>query len=312
MDYYATKLADAVPKTWGASDLIDPIIQNFEDIHILIKLIYKANEITKENSKKENPDLYTLEDILDTLTEKFITFSMEQIEPLLVFASSDIDLHTIEDVFENLSFKFLGQPQFLERNIPKDELLQLFVSYEPEKKQNLKKLLAKMKQNAGRILKRLRNCWNKEYVDAKQKKKSPKKENVIYEKIIKAKEYSPEELYILEQTFKQKVIFSKPEESAQRIARQCKALIKKDIEEGSKDWTKKTAEQLREEISRGSDKIGIGLTDIAWQNIDNEQDLEILQVLAILAVATNDSKSFWDWRAFFMENKQAWKYFKEE
>ena len=121
--------------------------------------------------------------------------------------------------------------------------------------------------------------------------------------------YSPEELYILEQTFKQKPIYKNSEVSAAKIGSQAMELLQKHKNDGDMYYHDMDAGELKKTIYKASEKIGFGLTDNTWKNVDDETDIDILRVLSIIANQKNDSQNFWEWRYFFFENKWIWEHF---
>lgn len=318
IDFYGDKLTKSTPDTWGASDVINPLIQYVDDPVILIKIFERANELIKAKNTEDKKDkLYDIKGLLKTYVSLFVTFTEAEKEPLYIYTSSSYNLHTIEDAFDNLLMRFSGRPEFVNVYIPKDKLLDIFASQQPESKDSFAEIIEKEEEECREAIKKAKDlekeiaekAKDKEKADAEKEEKKKKYEDRNLTLIKQENKYTEPELYIIEQTFKQKARFGNPEKSAETICEQVIELLENDRERGDDTFFNKTADQLREIIYRGSDQIGFGLTDRTWKKIDEEENLDVLTVIAVLASIRKDTKSFWDWRYFFFEHDYLWKYF---
>ncbi len=317
LNFYAHRLAETIPGTLGASRLIVPIIQYVDDLEQLVLLVQKANAIQKNASTK--PQEHTLESLLKTITNRFITFTAEQKEPLLFFTLSGHDLHTIDDAFTNLFMMFSGTPEFIDRYVSKEELLDIFAKHEPENRNIFSKIIEENEKDCNEQIAKTKEMIaefekqaNSEH---KEKQKQPKSENKNKQEITKltaTKQFTSEELYLIEQTYKQKTIFGDAEKAAKKMATDIDDILKKNKQKGDTHFLDLNEKELKKTIYNGSSKNGFGLTDSTWRNVDNETNIHILRPLAYIAASTNDSQNFWEWRYFFFENQQIWKFFVQD
>ncbi len=125
--------------------------------------------------------------------------------------------------------------------------------------------------------------------------------------IKQTKTLNEHELYILEQTFKQKPLFQDSINSATALRKQIETVLEEQKNSGDDTFIGASAAELKKMIYRASCER-FGITSKAWENIDNEQDIKILRTIAILTSLTDDSLKFTKLREFFLENNYLWQY----
>ena len=65
-------------------------------------------------------------------------------------------------------------------------------------------------------------------------------------------------------------------------------------------------------IYKAVSKRGFVLTEKAWDNMDNEPDVEVLESIAYYVSVTEREIQFWAWRKYYLENNNYWIYFKSK
>lgn len=314
LNFYAQHLADSSPDTIGAVRVIEPLARYLDDIEPLIELVISANKLIKEKPDKYGNECHTLEQLLDMLTSRYITFKEEELKPLLINAKNEDDLYTIDDVLNNLFMKFAGKPEFIDRYVSKDELLRIFTKYEPENKEKFEEIIEKNESECKETIDKVKEMSDEKKEESeKQSEESQEKgfkdKYPQYKQLTKTHTYSEEELYILQQTFVQKTRFAETVKAAKALSGEREKVMEDMAKDGDTYFIERGAEDLKKMIYKGSQERGFGLTEKTWENIDNETNIDILRTLALLALNRNDSQNFWKWRYFFMENQSIWKYF---
>ncbi len=314
IDFFANLLSKEKPNTLGASRIIDPLVQYVESPAELIALFEKTNKILESEKKdnEKNPKLFLIEDLLRHYISIFITFTQEEKEPLYVYTSDDYNLSTIGDVFSNLFMLLSGRPNFVDTYIPKEEILEIFTKYKPENKETFEKIIEKEEKDCREKIKQAQELIETLKKKGKEVAKEAKieteqKEDPMLSEIKQTKTLNEHELYILEQTFKQKPVFQDPIKSAKALRKQIETVLKEQKNYGDDTFIEASAAELKKMIYRASYER-FGITSKAWENIDNEQDIKILRTIAILTSLADDSLKFAKWREFFLENNYLWQY----
>ncbi|OHD10982.1 MAG: hypothetical protein A2Z98_16565 [Spirochaetes bacterium GWB1_27_13] len=301
---------------WGAKDILNSYLQQTKDLEGLINLVLKAQEKKLEKEKKEDIDEkeFSLEKLLKVLCNGFVTISLEDREPLDVFAQKKGKLVTMQETFTLLFSKMSGLPSDINFYMNKEDIINIFLKYEKYNEVSFRNTIEECEKKCYEELNNIKEII--ELIDKKleedekteNKKEQSKKSTDNKPWIPNDRILTPEEKYIFEQTDRQIVRHADVEESTKIMGQIIQRCLDEDKKSDKNYFLTNDRTDLIKKIYYGNHHNGFVLKETAWEEIDKEQDIAILQRLAILASLQNSELTFWNWRMYIMENKELWKY----
>jgi len=285
---------------WGVTDWLYPYLEATGDVEQVALLVKQVHEI---NGQEE----FSLEELLTNLVHKGITINPVKSEITKQWNDTGDSLVTGMEGLNRLFLRMGGLPNRIDFYISPDELLEIFGCMEPANGIKFQKLIEK------ESLECLKKYQKMEETTQKMTEKLSNEEGVepsgtteIMARWTKRR-YLPCEDYILREVEGQVKTFSKSEESSLKIAQQLGKVLKDYEKRNGKPFFQiDTREKALEQIARFSENNKFALRETTWEAIDNEQDLDILTMLAIYAVLDDNTKSFWDWKKHIFETPELW------
>jgi len=285
---------------WGVTDWLYPYLEATNDVEQVALLVKRVHEI---NGQEE----FSLEELLENLVYKGITINPVKSEITKQWNDTGDSLVTGMEGLNRLFLRMGGLPDRIDFYISPDELLEIFGCLEPANGIKFQKLIEEV------TLECLKKYQKMEDTTQKMTEKlsnedviEPSGVTEIMGRWTKHRNL-PCEDYIIREVEGQVRTFSKSVESSLKIAQQLGDVLK-DYEKkhGKPFFQIDTREEALEQIAFFSEKNKFALRETTWEIIDNEQDLDILTMLAIYAALNDNSKSFWEWKKHIFETSELW------
>ncbi|RKZ97376.1 MAG: hypothetical protein DRQ43_03040 [Gammaproteobacteria bacterium] len=303
----------------GAINIISQFLKVIPDIKQLIEIV---NCIIKGSGTEKSED-FSLEKLLEVLVRNMITTEKDKREPITQLADNINRMGNINHVMGVSVMKILNfNPSYIDCYLPRGELLDIFSTYDLDKRSGFEKIINESEQCCNEQLKEYREAIQEVEDIISQKEKQCNEQNhptfamvsamgkdeqqlinLPYTSLSHAKQLSVQEHYILEEVDQQRVKFKNPLEATRHIGDNLQQLIKENTEY----LRFETRKQGLTFIYKASIENGIVLKEHIWRLIDKEQDMDLLRTLLVLMLVADNSANFCDWRIFILEHPELWR-----
>ncbi len=284
---------------FGAKDLISKWLGATGDLRGLIELV---RDLEDEEGKKK----FKMEMLLEELCGSFVTFDFKERDALRVFSRSTEGLTTAKESIFGVFAMMKGAPKAMNFYMNAEELLELFCSFEEDKRESFEAIIKDGNPVREKFLKEL----------SVLAPKFEKKMEEVFEKYShragrrgdppEGATPGDEESYLIREIQAQTKGFLDPEETAKSMGERIRDAAENSKENLAEYLTATDRDYLLTLIYRASSQSGFALSDAAWAEIDKEENIEILKMLMILSLIKVRDENFWKWRIYLMERKDLW------
>jgi hypothetical protein len=286
------------PLQWGASGLLLPYLEATGDVEAVVALVQKTQ---KERGKED----FSLTDLLDLLIDKGITVKPYSAgsETVREWNKTDEGLTTTMGSLNRIFLRMSGFPDKTDCYLSADKLLEIFACTEPANGANFQKIIEEGTEKICEKYKKL-----EEVTETMSKRMTGSYDIASYftSKAQWIRKYGfPSEEYILMEVEKQCFNLHKPEEGALRIA---ESLGRSQFLHEQK--TGKTFFEASQQEAVNDIKLytvdRFSLRETAWQSIENEKDMNILNMLRFYVCINENELHFSQCRMFILESPELW------
>ena len=285
---------------WGATDILMPYLVACDDLDSFVLFFKKVQ-------KTNTHEAFNLCKLLEMILEKGICEPPFENEMIKEINKSRPSLETGMEGLNRLFFKMGGLPNTTDFYATADELLEVFAYYEPQNGKVFKDILD---TNVEKIKEKRKEINSK--IEASVDNIIANIEDDFKASSDKIKMFGfRNEDYFVGEAQSQRKTYKNFQEGAKIIGgsiRKNLVLYKEKYKEDYIDLKDKN--EILKYIYKAVSKRGFVLTEKAWDNMDNEPDVEVLESIAYYVSVTEREIQFWAWRKYYLENNNYWIYFK--
>lgn len=290
----------------GVIKLISQFLSVTQDIRQLIEIVIEAGKTQSESE-------FTLEELLRVLGNKFITIEEKEREPLDLFVRSSETLMDITSAFAEVFMTLGGAPSFIDFYIARSELLEIFSSYDPAKRDTFNQILEACEKKCQEELAQTKTLIGELEKSEEQETSEDAEAEVGTSGLAipqsETETIAHEEEYIVKQFQHHKKEYKHPDQAAKKIGIQLQQIIREisDVFGVGVD-----REYYLAGIYKATYQNGLALRESTWLQIDQEQNIQILKSLLAFSFISERESSFWDWRIYILEHSELWHYLIDE
>jgi hypothetical protein len=286
----------------GAIRLLSKFLTVTLDLRKLIEMVLETGQTVQKESE------FNLEHLLNVLGRHFITIPHEERSPLSLFIRPEEHLMTIDDAFKQIFLTLGGAPDAIEFYMERETLIDLFASYSPSQRSAFEAMLEACEQHCRNALAQTQalidELKQKEAQQAATEQRESQRNDTLLAPAAPYASVAPDEEYILKQVYTQQRRYPQAEEVAQLMGEQLQRIIREHPE----SFRAEEREECLKSLYQASFLNGFALRESAWEAIDREEKLTILNHLLALALIKEQAMSFWQWRIHFLEHPELWEY----
>lgn len=301
---------------FGAINIVGQLLESQSDVKLLIEMV---SSIIADVGEKKSVD-FSVESLLTLLVRYMITIKKESRDTYTQLADNMSRTGDINHTMGKVLSRLMGfSPSYFDFYISSEELLDIFCAYDAEKCGDFEKIITHSELWCQEQIKEYNDIVNEvEKTMPQQEKLSDKplhslasieksEQNLFNFSFIKTEMdlnslFSDQEQYILDDIYRQKVIFNDPVKLVCNFGNNIQRLIK----ENHKQMQFDTIEEGLLLLYKASVDNGIVLKEPIWIKIDTITNLKLLQNLVVLAFINNISADMCQLRIFILEHPDFW------